>query len=77
MPDRGQLLGGTSANAHADACLDGYATGHKNIYAAAIYKYADGHAYADCHRYAATLRLNTRHTLSIQSPAALRGSDFV
>jgi hypothetical protein len=62
LPDRGKLLGGTSANAHADACLDGYSTSHKNIYAAALYKHADGHAYANSYRYTTAIRLNIKHT---------------
>ena len=65
LPDRGQLLGGTSTNAYADTCMDGYSTSHKNIYAAAIYKHADGHAYADSYRYTAAIRLNIKHTLGI------------
>lgn len=65
LPDRGKLLGGTSANAHADACLDGYSTSHKNIYAAALYKHADGHAYANSYRYTTAIRLNIKHTLGI------------
>ncbi len=67
LPDRGQLLVATSANANADACLDGYSTRHKNIYAAAIYKHADGHAYADSYRYTAAIRLNHQtHTANTE-----------
>ena len=60
MPDRGQLLGGASANAYADACLDGYSNTHSNLYTAAIYKYADDHAHADNYGYTTRFRLGER-----------------
>ena len=62
MPDRGQLLGGTSTNAYAHTCMDGYSNSHTNIYAAAIYKHADDHAYADSYKYTAAFWLNSRHS---------------
>ncbi len=77
LSDRGQLLGATSANAYADACLDGDSNTHTNLYTAAIHEYADDHTHADSYRYTAAIRLNIRITLPIQNPVSMRGSDFV
>ncbi len=80
LPGCRQLLGGPSANANADAYLDGYSSSHTNIYAAAIYKYADGHAYADNYGYTTRFRLGERiikKIRTLKNPAALRGSCFV
>jgi len=67
LPGCRQLLGGASANAYADACLDGYSNSHCNLHAAAIYKHADGHAYANSYRYTAAIRLNHQtHTANTE-----------
>jgi len=60
LPGGRQLLGGATANANADTYLDGYSNAHKNIYAAAIYKHADGDAHPDSDEYTTRFRLGER-----------------
>jgi len=73
LPDRGQLLGGTSADTNADACLDGYSNTHTNLYAAAIYEHAYGHAYADSYGYTTPIRLNSKYSMLFTEPRITAG----